>query len=248
MTTVKSHNECNHGSFLETNEFIKEESLDHLPKVEKNYVVNTYNNIATSFSRTRYKPWNMTIIFINSLSPNSRVLEVGSGNCKNHKIRNDIYIEGIDVSVELAKISMQMGFNVRVGDGCNLPYKDNIFDAVFSIATAHHLSSKKRRQQFLKEMTRVCKPNGKIMIEVWADTDPKFNKSDTLINGEDDHDKMVKFTNRDQSEYMRYYHFFNKEEFIELIESVQDEHIKLEGDITFESENWIFIGSVWKKE
>ena len=75
--------------------------MESIPEIEKKYVVDSYNKIANSFSETRYKAWPSTVRFIQSLPVNSKVLEVGCGNGKNMLVRDDVQIQGCDISNEL---------------------------------------------------------------------------------------------------------------------------------------------------
>lgn len=218
-----------------------------MPIIEKLNVVEAYDNIADTFSGTRYKAWPSTIKFIQDLEPDIRCLEIGSGNGKN-MIRDDIEMIGIDVSEKLVEIARNKGKNVEVGNGCDIKYPDNYFDVVFSIAVLHHVSTLERRKKFIEEMIRVCKPNGNIMLEVWSTTEPKFLTS-TPIETMATNDRMVSFFSRiDNKTYDRYYYFFSEDDFRNLIKESYvecDEGIKkLDGDIYHESNNWIFLGKI----
>jgi ubiquinone/menaquinone biosynthesis C-methylase UbiE len=223
------------------------------PSIERYNVIDSYDRIADTFSGTRYKAWPSTIKFIKHLKSGIRCLEVGSGNGKN-MIRDDIDIIGIDVSEKLVEICRKNGKQVEVGDGCNIRFTDNAFDAVFSIAVLHHISSFERRRRFISEIIRVCKGEGEVMIEVWATSEPKFKTSKAVesvesVESVDTNDRMVSFFSRtDGKSYDRYYHFFTEEEFRELIDNTiisTDDGIKcLEGLIYGESDNWIFVGRV----
>lgn len=48
-----------------------------------------------------------------------------------------------------------------------LPFKDNYFDVIFSIAVFHHFPSEEYAIDVIKELRRVLKPDGKIVITVW---------------------------------------------------------------------------------
>jgi ubiquinone/menaquinone biosynthesis C-methylase UbiE len=222
-------------------------------EIEKDNVINVYNTIASKFSKTRYKPWQTTLDFINSLEPNINVLEVGCGNGKNMNLRDDINFYGCDNSSSLLDICREKQFNVKECDGCYLDYKVDEFDAVYSIAVLHHLSTWKRRIKFISEMVRVSKNKSKIMIQVWAVQEPKYEKSE-LCNLEYDHekdilyskhDKFVKFRYADK-DHQRYYHFFTKEELEELINDYNKEQTfgKIEGNVFFSKNNYIFEGVI----
>ena len=52
------------------------------------------------------------------------------------------YNIGSDFSMELLKICNGRDQEVHSSDALHLPYRDEIFDAVLSIAVLHHISSK----------------------------------------------------------------------------------------------------------
>ncbi|KAG1696936.1 putative tRNA methyltransferase 9B [Nymphon striatum] len=57
---------------------------------------------------------------------------------------------------------------VVVSDNLSLPFREEAFDAVLSIAVIHHFSTTERRVQALRELARVLRIGGKVMISVWA--------------------------------------------------------------------------------
>jgi ubiquinone/menaquinone biosynthesis C-methylase UbiE len=61
--------------------------------------------------------------------------------------------------------------NFAVFDATCLPFRDNSFDAVVSIACLHHLSTESRRIRALTEMTRVVRDGGLIYVTVWRNDD-----------------------------------------------------------------------------
>lgn len=53
-------------------------------------------------------------------------------------------------------------------DNLTLPFKDCSLDAVLSIAVIHHFSTIERRVCALRELARVLRIGGRIIITVWA--------------------------------------------------------------------------------
>lgn len=47
-------------------------------------------------------------------------------------------------------------------------FRSNAFDACISVAVIHHLSTEERRANAIKELLRIVKPNGLVLIYVWA--------------------------------------------------------------------------------
>jgi len=53
-------------------------------------------------------------------------------------------------------------------DNLALPFRDECFDAGLSIAVIHHFATTERRVAALKELARVLRIGGKLMVSVWA--------------------------------------------------------------------------------
>jgi ubiquinone/menaquinone biosynthesis C-methylase UbiE len=134
---------------------------------EQNHVKSVYEKIANDFSDTRYNQWNWIEEFINSFPINSKILDIGCGNGRNMKNKNyDFY--GVDNCEKFIEMSKKITPNIYLSDMTNLPFPDNYFDGIISIASFHHLSDIIRRTECLKEMHRVLKPNGKILLSIWS--------------------------------------------------------------------------------
>ena len=57
---------------------------------EKAFVHTIYNEIADHFSHTRHSAWPGVAKFIDSMSPDATMLDIGCGNGKYLNLRNDI--------------------------------------------------------------------------------------------------------------------------------------------------------------
>lgn len=57
---------------------------------------------------------------------------------------------------------------VMVCDNLALPFRDESFDAVLSIAVVHHFATTERRVGALRELARVLRIGGRLVITVWA--------------------------------------------------------------------------------
>jgi SAM-dependent methyltransferase len=195
-----------------------------------------YNNIAIDFDRTRYKIWPVIKRFLDSLNSNTLVGDIGCGNGKNMMIdRRDIKFKGIDLSDEFVKICTSKGLDVINGNILNIPFDDDYFDNCISIAVIHHLKEKNDRIKAIREILRITKHNGTILIYVWAFEQPsdgkiKFNSTD----------EMVPYTTITGQTYYRYYHLYNKDELInELKEITQYKYEIIENG--YERGNWYII-------
>jgi ubiquinone/menaquinone biosynthesis C-methylase UbiE len=194
---------------------------------EKKYVHDTYNQIANHFSATRYNPWPKVVEFLQNFGSETVMVDVGCGNGKNLGIAQGRNI-GCDICPNLLQIAKDKGYEVVLCDALNLPFTDKFADAVISIAVVHHFTTEERRQKAIQEMIRIAKPNGKILIYVWAD-DKKGNTGDYFVGWE----KKEKNTN-----HKRYYHFFKEDELEKLCLDCGKCEIET---AYFDKENWAVI-------
>ena len=72
---------------------------------------------------------------------------------------------------------------VLICDNMALPYKDDSFDAVLSIAVIHHIATTERRVRAIRELARILRVGGKIIISVWSmeQRHRRFESQDVLI-------------------------------------------------------------------
>lgn len=213
-------------------------SVDKLNDKDIN-VQDSYDKIAKYFFVTRVFTWKWTDNFITSLSQSSFsqssfVLDIGSGSGRNMNY-HDHTIFGIDLSLEQLK-QCSNSKSIIQANMINIPFKNSTFDAIISIASFHHLSTIPERHQCLKEMKRVLKPSGKILLSVWSINQPnktkrKFDKyGDTIVNW-NTNKKINKYPNKDTNKdtnkntnneisnliIPRYYYIFELNEIKDLL-------------------------------
>ncbi|EDO18918.1 hypothetical protein Kpol_1023p89 [Vanderwaltozyma polyspora DSM 70294] len=137
---------------------------------EQEYVHDVYNEIASHFSETRYKPWPIVTEFLNNQITGSIGIDVGCGNGKYLGINPNIFIIGSDRSSGLIECASRLNgsYNVMVADGMHLPHKDNTFDFAISIAVVHHWSTRERRINAIKHILSKVKAGGQALIYCWA--------------------------------------------------------------------------------
>ncbi len=194
-----------------------------------------YNSISGHFDSTRYSIWKGVAEFLDSLDKYSIIADIGCGNGKNARYRQDITTICNDISIELLKITKNKSINSNftcdciLANGLNLPYKNNYFDATISIAVLHHIESIVARINFIKELIRITKPGSRILITVWADEQPKKLKW-KLINGTD---YLIPWDDRKGNIIYRYYHLFPKDELISILNEIGCKYI-----LSYELDNW----------
>jgi ubiquinone/menaquinone biosynthesis C-methylase UbiE len=103
------------------------------------------------------------------MEKDSFVIDVGCGNGKNMLVNKNINIMGCDVSESFVQIcNNERNLNTFVCDNLKIPLRSNIFDYAISIAVIHHFTTRERRKKAIKEILRILKVGGKLMIYVWA--------------------------------------------------------------------------------
>ena len=142
--------------------------------IEKKYVSNVYSEIADHFDNTRHYKWKWINDFINDTPIDSLILDMGCGNGRNMDYPR--HMIGIDNCQEFVNICNNKGCNVMRCDIVNTPFISNSFNFIINIAVFHHLSNKHRRLQCLKEMYRILKPGGRILISIWSKNQPAKTK------------------------------------------------------------------------
>ena len=181
-------------------------------------VTNVYNKIAGEFSKIRATHWPWIDEFMENIPKYSKILDLGCGNGRNMTYENMLFT-GYDSSSEFVEICKSRGLNAVEGDMCNLPFETNSFDHIICIASFHHLITKERREKALKEMVRILKPGGKILLSVWSKTQPektkrKFNYGNMLVPWNSRIDNIKKC-------HFRYYYIFKLDELEELFQEAQ---------------------------
>lgn len=165
---------------------------------EHEHVHSVYSEIAPHFAATRHAPWPKVNQFIASLPHHAVVADVGCGNGKYLFVANDSankpFVVGTDFCLQLVQFAYNQGrqrltdltkqetdhephanphFRVpscdnAVADALRLPFRDATFDAAINIAVIHHLSTRARRVEALRETVRILRPKGQALIYVWA--------------------------------------------------------------------------------
>jgi len=142
------------------------ENLEENSKKEFNNWAKTYDNFFNHlfFSFSNKKIANL----VNSSKKNS-ILDVGSGTgilIEQLVSKDNLKIYGLDLSSEMVKISREKfsknkNVTITLGSAVKMPFKNQLFDYVTCSHSFHHHPNS---LQSLKEMYRVLKPHGKIII------------------------------------------------------------------------------------
>ena len=135
-------------------------------------IIQDYNQIAINYDQARPEPWaEMKFLANDFLKDGDRVLDLGCGAGRFYEFLKDKNIKytGLDNSEKFIKIARakypQLQF--LLGDALNLPFPNNYFDKVYSIALLHHIPSRQARLKIIYETKRVLKPDGFLILTVW---------------------------------------------------------------------------------
>ena len=182
--------------------------------LEQKYVHDVYEKIAPHFSKTRGYLWNQVKLFIQTIPETSLVADIGCGNGKN-SLEAKYFPIVSDVSSNFLKICMDRDLETSCCNIVSIPYRGGLFDYTICVAVIHHLSTKERRQNAVKELVRITKPGGKIFIQVWALEQPKesknkFTKQENYVQWH----LQRRYTKDKKNDTVlkRYYYVFKKDE------------------------------------
>ena len=133
--------------------------------------MSVYNNFAQEFSSTRQYLWDDLKPLAKYTRDGDKVLDLCCGNGRLYQLFDGMSIHyiGLDQSEELIKRAWEKfpGVDFSVGDMRELPFPDDSYDVIYSIAAFHHLANAEDRLKVLAEMRRVLKPGGRLVMTNW---------------------------------------------------------------------------------
>ncbi|MFA5051149.1 MAG: class I SAM-dependent methyltransferase [Patescibacteria group bacterium] len=126
--------------------------------------------IAQEFAMSRTSNWPEVEPLINYVKDGDKILDLGCGNGRLYELLKNKNVEYLGVDscenlIEIAKRRTPTKF--MVASALNLPFENQKFDIIFSIAVFHHIPSDLFREQVLKECYRVLKPGGYLILTTW---------------------------------------------------------------------------------
>ena len=142
-----------------------------------------YDLLVWLMTRGRDRAFRETLVDLARLTPGEAVLDVGCGTgslaiVAGRKVGTTGTVCGIDPSPAMiararskaAKAGTDVTFETGVAEA--LPFSAATFDLVLSTLMLHHLP-RPVRQQFVREMRRVLKPTGRVLIVDFANAQEK---------------------------------------------------------------------------
>jgi len=131
--------------------------------------------------------------------------------------RQRFELYGIDSSPAMLKQAVRYSakfkfyVNLATADAPYLPFPDNTFDWVISVATYHHIKGENDRERAFDELRRVLKPAGEAFLTVWNRGQPRFWLKSK--------DQEVPWRLKGKT-VCRYYHLFSYNELKRLLTKV----------------------------
>jgi phosphatidylethanolamine/phosphatidyl-N-methylethanolamine N-methyltransferase len=159
--------------------------------VENDFVERVYRNLASvydvAFGPTLH-PGRLTAIDRMGIRSGDRVLEVGVGTGINVGLYpRDCQVVGIDISASMLekareRIAKKSAWNVSVAemDAANIKFADDEFDVVYA---PYLISVVPDPVQVAREMKRVCRPGGRIVIlNHFRSPNPVLSRMERMIS------------------------------------------------------------------
>jgi len=107
------------------------------------------------------------VAFIKRTVKSGSVLDVccGTGTLALRLAEEGYAVSGIDASGAMLRECLKKGFNKVVrAESTSIPFGADSFDLVMSVAAFHHIGPEEKVAGTIKEMVRVCRPGGKILV------------------------------------------------------------------------------------
>jgi len=142
-----------------------------------------YDELSREFSNTRAHLWTEFSELAEYVKNGDKVLDLGCGNGRLYELFKDRPVEyvGIDNSLRLIELAKKNQLPSKfqapqflVADALEMPFKNQEFDIIFSIAVLHHIPSVELRQQFLDNCYKALKPDGRLILTVWNFWQPRL--------------------------------------------------------------------------
>jgi tRNA (uracil-5-)-methyltransferase TRM9 len=178
-----------------------------------------WDKIAFKWNEFKTQPSKYTEEFLKGKK--GKILDVGCGSGRNFSsFSPDVEIYGVDFSKNLLNYARQnakkLNKNVKLKKMKNeiIPYHDNYFNYALCTAVLHCIDSKKKRQKLIKEIYRVLKPEGEVLITVWSKNQKRLKNRPK--------ETYVPWTSAGVKK--RYTYIYNKDE---LLKEIKDAGFKI---------------------
>lgn len=214
---------------------------DSISKVKLD-LMKVFDEISEEFDRTRTKPWEEVYLITRK---GALIVDLGCGSGRNSTaaIQQGCEVLAIDLSQKMLKITLSKAEEISkkyllhtlICDLNHLAIKSNSIDSAICLATIHHIPTFKERVNALKEIQRILKPNGKLILSVWAKYQPRFFKKIPKMLWKYISSQVQEFGDihipwkTKRGTFQRFYHLFSKREAIKMTKASGFKIIKVYG-------------------
>ncbi|XP_065363678.1 uncharacterized protein fid [Calliphora vicina] len=179
--------------------------------LERAYVHDVYENCEEPTGSLRPR----VAQFLSNLEAGSVVCDVGCGSGRYLTQCNpSICTVGVDRCYRLSRVAKEKGGEVALCDNLELPFRDESFDAVLSIAVVHHFATTERRVNALRELARILRIGGRVVITVWAleQRHRRFESQDVLIPWQPPKNRNFNYSDEeDDEDFLPPYHAYTED-------------------------------------
>jgi len=200
-----------------------------VPLATKASVRRTYEDIAEDVEERRQTPWTDVIEFEKALPRNQTILELGCGSGRNaahfaeagHRVIAIDFARGMlgRAATRAKENSVAGSVNLVQADVTAPPIKDSSVDVCLYIAALHHLPTRQERIGSLEQVRRCLKPNGEVLISVWAFEQRRFQRilERHKLKQEGFGDVLIPIESKGGQAIRRFYHLFIEGELDQLV-------------------------------
>lgn len=169
-----------------------------------------WDNVGEDWHKFRQHPVSEAMDFLKN--KRGLVLDLACGSGRNFmdvegKIIGTDFSERMLRSAKKNAASKNLDIDLVNADALTLPFKNDIFDAVL-FCSAFQSIKWNRRNEALREISRVSKKGAELFISVWNRDQPRFAKAKR--------ESFVPWKSKSRT-YQRYYYLYSKEELEALL-------------------------------
>jgi ubiquinone/menaquinone biosynthesis C-methylase UbiE len=167
-----------------------------------------WNNIAEEWHEFKKLPAESSVEFLKKQKGN--VLDFGSGSGRHLMKIKDGKMYLLDFSEKMIKLAKKKAKEEKikaefaVSNMTKTPYENNFFDSAICISALHCLTLDEQKKA-VKELYRILKPKGQILIGVW-------NKESKRLKRHKGKETLIKWNDKGE----RYYYLFDEKEVQDL--------------------------------
>jgi ubiquinone/menaquinone biosynthesis C-methylase UbiE len=146
---------------------------NQLKKELNNQVSDFYELEGNAFGHTRHHVWELMLDFMSRLKNGDTLVDVGAGNARLlDVVPEGVNYVGIEPSSSLREFAKRRlpshkQSKMMAGGFPKLEVEDAVADAVTCVAVLHHVPSNQEREESIKELHRILKPGGQLILSVW---------------------------------------------------------------------------------